>query len=190
MSLSRSTGANGATPPKERTVTVLQGEIFISDDPNEVLSTILGSCVAVCLWDAQMRIGGMNHFLLPDSAGRGSETIKYGTHAMELLINGLLRRNASRARLQAKLFGGAQMVSQFRDIGQGNIVFARDFLRAEGIPCVAESLGGTEARRVKFWATTGQARMLAVPRTDAMAVRRAPAEAPMPTGAAPDITLF
>jgi chemotaxis protein CheD len=170
----------------ERTVTVLQGELHISADPAEVLSTILGSCVAVCMWDPLARIGGMNHFLLPDGTGRGSNTIKYGTHAMELLINGLLRGGASRNRLLAKLFGGAQMVSQFRDIGAGNIRFARDFLRAESIPCVSESLGGTEARRIRFWATTGQARMLSVPRSDDVLVRRVPA----PAAAASDITLF
>jgi chemotaxis protein CheD len=176
-----------ATRKDERTVTVLQGELRISADPADVLSTILGSCVAVCMWDPLARVGGMNHFLLPDGTGRGSDTIKYGTHAMELLINGLLRSGAARSRLQAKLFGGAQMVTQFRDIGAGNIRFARDFLRTEGIPCISESLGGTEARRIRFWATTGQVRMLSVPRQEDVPVRR-PAAAP--AASASDITLF
>jgi chemotaxis protein CheD len=170
----------------KRTVTVLQGELHISSDPAEVLSTILGSCVAVCMWDPLARIGGMNHFLLPDGTGRGSDSIKYGAHAMELLINGLLRGGAARSRLLAKLFGGAQMASHFRDIGAGNIRFARDFLRAESIPCVSESLGGTEARRIQFWATTGQARMLSVPRSDDVPLRKATTSASAPS----DITLF
>lgn len=182
-----SDGTRRSGQPQERTVTVLQGELYISGDPSEVLSTILGSCVAVCMWDPLARIGGMNHFLLPDGTGRGSDNIKYGAHAMELLINGLLKRNAARSRLLAKLFGGAQMVSQFRDIGAGNIRFARDFLRTEGISCVSESLGGTEARRIRFWATTGQVRMLAVPRQDEVAVRRAVFA---PVASASDITLF
>jgi chemotaxis protein CheD len=180
------TGITPPSPAQERTITVLQGELYISSDPTEVLSTILGSCVAVCMWDPLARIGGMNHFLLPGDAGRGSDKIKYGTHAMELLINGLLKRGAARPRFEAKLFGGAQMVNQFRDIGASNIQFARAFLRAEGIPCISESLGGTEARRVRFWATTGRARMLAVPRQDEIMLNKMPA----PVIAAPDITLF
>lgn len=183
---------NSAGDPKpqrrlsERTVTVLQGDVHVTKDPNEVLSTILGSCVAVCMWDPIACVGGMNHFLLPEGTGRGSNSIKYGAHAMELLINGLSKQGAARSRLLAKLFGGARMASQFRDIGTGNIQFARAFLKNEGIPCVSESLGGFEARRVRFWATTGQAQMLAVPRTDDPVVRQAPARA----DAASDITLF
>jgi chemotaxis protein CheD len=172
-------------PARDRTVTVLQGDLHVSSDPTEVLSTILGSCVAVCLWDPMARVGGMNHFLLPGDNDRCANTIKYGTHAMELLINALMRKGAVRGRLQAKLFGGAQMVSQFRTIGASNIRFARAFLQTEGIPCLSESLGGTTARRVRFWPTTGQAQMLAVPRHDSLPVTLTPAvTAPL------DITLF
>jgi len=183
----RTHGRTGhAAPGAERTVTVLQGETYVSADPGEVLTTILGSCVAVCLWDPVGRVGGMNHFLLPGEAGPGRDKIKFGTHAMELLINGLLRRGAMRNRLEAKVFGGANMISQFRDIGAGNIQFARQFLRAENIPCVSESLGGSEARRIRFWPTTGQVRMLTVPRHTDTALSRAPVGAT----ASNDITLF
>lgn len=158
-----------AQPVAERTVTVLQGELYITAKPEEVLSTILGSCVAVCMWDPVTEVGGMNHFLLPDSAGKGPDQVKYGAHAMELLINGLLRKGGARDRLVCKIFGGAAMGNSFSRIGEGNAAFARSFLREEGIPIEAESLGGSEARRVRFWATSGRVRMLAVPRTEAPA---------------------
>lgn len=153
-------------PTVERTVYVLQGEFRISCDADVVLSTILGSCVAVCLWDWDAGIGGMNHFLLPfGPRAAASAPERYGVHAMELLINGLLKAGAARSRLQAKLFGGASLSTALSDIGQTNATFARGFLAAEGIPCRAESLGGTSARRVLFRATTGQARQFLVPET-------------------------
>lgn len=177
---------SGTTTGPERIVMVMQGDMHVSANPDEVLSTILGSCVAVCMWDPVARVGGMNHFLLPGDAGPGLDRIKFGTHAMELLINALLKKGALRSRFAAKLFGGANMISQFRDIGASNIAFARQFLRAENIPCVAESLGGTSARRIKFWPTSGQVRMLTVPRFDDTAPPR-----PIASGRpGQDITLF
>lgn len=172
----------------ERTIYVLQGEFRISRDADAVLSTVLGSCVAVCLWDAEARLGGMNHFLLPfGPKAAASAPERYGVHAMELLINGLLKEGAARARLQAKLFGGARVSTALSDIGQSNARFAREFLSAEGIPCRAESLGGTGARRVLFRPVTGQAHQLLVPDTtlEPQALRPAPS-APR----APAIELF
>lgn len=148
----------------DRTVYVVQGEYRVSAEPDEVLSTLLGSCVAVCLWDPVARVGGMNHFLLPfgpDGAKDGS--MRYGVHAVEILINDLLRNGARRDRLRAKLFGGARMSSRLRDIGTANAAFARDYLKTEDIACIAESLGGNSARRVVFRPTTGQARQMLVP---------------------------
>jgi len=147
----------GGTPGEERVVTVLQGEHRITSDPNEVLSTILGSCIAACLWDSRAGVGGMNHFLLPDSTGEDSTSLRYGLHAMELLINGLLRAGAQRQALRAKLFGGAHLLPHLPDIGGRNFRFARDFLQREGIAHVGGSVGGDRGRRVRFWPCQGRA---------------------------------
>ncbi|MGR3272757.1 chemotaxis protein CheD [Thalassococcus profundi] len=172
----------------ERTITVLQGDFAITDSPDEVLSTVLGSCVAVCLFDPVRRIGGMNHFLLPSRDGAAGDDIRYGAYAMELLVNGLLRQGADRTRLAAKVFGGASMNARLRDIGAMNGAFALKFLADEGIPCLSQSLGGTLARRIRFWPVTGQARQLLVPDQGEPAVpRERPAAPPRP---APDVTLF
>ena len=177
-----------ATP--DRTISVIQGEVHISADPEAVLSTILGSCVAVCMWDPVAGVGGMNHFLLPTQAGRKGETVKYGAHAMELLINGLLRKGASRDTLVCKLFGGASMARHSSGIGQSNITFAKSYLRDEGIPIEAESIGGNEARRVRFWATTGRAKLLIVPRIDDDPELKPTVVTPRQPPQEPDITLF
>jgi len=145
---------------------VLQGEHQVSGAPDVVLSTILGSCVAVCLWDDVAGLGGMNHFLLPFGPKAAAATPeRYGVHAMEILINALLKAGARRNRLQAKLFGGAQLSATLSDIGQSNARFAKEFLATEDIPCLAESLGGTSARRVLFRPRTGNVRQLLVPDT-------------------------
>jgi chemotaxis protein CheD len=146
---------------------ITQGECRISLDPHLQISTILGSCVAACLWDSRAGVGGMNHFLLPF----GSQTtvggsLRYGVHSMETLINGLLGKGASRKDLQAKLFGGAMMSANLGNIGGENARFARDFLKNEDIPCVAADLEGVYARRVLFRPTTGQARVMTVRSTD------------------------
>ncbi len=152
--------------PTPRTTYVIQGEFKASRDPQEVFSTVLGSCVAACFWDQGAMLGGMNHFLLPFGPDEGgSRSMRYGVHAMEMLINSLLRLGARRREMQAKLFGGARISTNLRDVGAANIAFAREFLRAEEIPCMAESVGGTMARRVVFYPTTGNARLLVVPNT-------------------------
>lgn len=140
-------------------VHVVQGEHHISDDPDVMLTTILGSCVAVCMRDPKTGIGGMNHFLLPEGRDEGR---RYGAYAMELLINELLRTGARRERLEAKLFGGARMFGGLSDVGASNAAFAEKFLRDEGIPVVGSSLGGLSARRVQYWPTTGRAQQRTV----------------------------
>jgi chemotaxis protein CheD len=172
-----------------RTVQVVQGEFRVSSRPDEILSTILGSCVAACIWDEGAGIGGMNHFLLAQAQGPSAvKDNRYGVHAMEMLINGLLRAGARRDALRAKLFGGAKIAANLRDIGASNAEFAREFLRIEGIPCVAESLGGIQARRVTFVPTTGRARQLLIP-NDAV---QEPVARPLPVrpAATPAIELF
>ena len=176
-----------AVIPADRTITVVQGECRISDRPGDVLSAVLGSCVAVCLYDPTRRIGGMNHFLLPFGRETGSERpLRYGLFAMESLINDLMKIGARKSRLEAKIFGGARISADLRDIGQANAVFAKEFLATEGIACVAESLGGTQARRVTFRATTGQARLLIVP-PNAVAL---PPRTPVQRGPRADVELF
>lgn len=141
----------------EHVLHVIQGSFMTSGDPQAVMMTILGSCVATCLWDPQAQVGGMNHFLLatdPDHAAQGS---RHGLNAMELLINGLLKRGAQRNRLKAKLFGGAMMEQKFGRIGKANAEFALAFLHDEGIPVAGQSLGGTQARRIRFYPASGMA---------------------------------
>lgn len=177
-------------PVRERTMHVVQGEYAVIDDPGVVLTTILGSCVATCMWDPFAAVGGMNHFLLPGEGGGGDE-VKYGVNAMELLINGLLQKGAARSRLQAKLFGGANVVAGLSDVGAKNAEFAQRFLGLEKIACTARSLGGDRARRIRFWPTTGKAGQLLLDpsQTDTRALeRRAPTAAPDP--AAGSVELF
>ncbi|MEL6639794.1 MAG: chemotaxis protein CheD [Pseudomonadota bacterium] len=168
----------------EKIITIVQGDYAVSGDPQVVMSTVLGSCVAVCMYDPDAGVGGMNHFLLAGTSGPRSGDLRYGVNAMELLINNLLRAGAERHKLQAKLFGGARMTSHARDIGQSNATFAQDFLKQEGIPCISHSLGGEQARRVQFTPSTGAARQLQIA-GDAPEVIPEKKAAP-----APDITLF
>jgi chemotaxis protein CheD len=154
-------------PARERTMHVVQGEYRVINDPRVVLTTILGSCVATCIWDEVAGVGGMNHFLLPGDDGAASDQVKYGVNAMELLINGLLKAGASRARMRAKLFGGAHVVQSLGDIGAKNAAFAQRFLALEGISCVGQSMGGDRARRVRFWPTSGRASQLLLEATQA-----------------------
>jgi chemotaxis protein CheD len=141
-------------------IKILPGEYHVTSD-DIILMTVLGSCVAVCLRDPLLKIGGMNHFMLPkdgptsvatDAAGR------YGTHAMELLINGMLKAGASRNRLQAKLFGGGAVLGGMNGMGVGrnNIDFARAFLAAERIEVLAADLGGNSGRKIMFFPCTGR----------------------------------
>lgn len=139
---------------------ITQGEQCISADAEATIVTLLGSCVACCLWDPIAKVGGMNHILLARSAGRAGATPDLaGVNAMELLINGLLKLGADRKRLQAKAFGGAQMVSGLSDIGPQNAAFLKQFLTQEGIACISESLGGSAARQIVFQPTTGGVRL-------------------------------
>jgi chemotaxis protein CheD len=141
-------------------ISVTQGEFRVVDDPNVVLSTILGSCVAACMRDPVAGVGGMNHFLLAHASGfqKDSELVRYGAHAMELLINGLLSRGARRERLEVKLFGGAKLFEGLQDVGEGNATFAEQFIRDEGMNLVGSSLRGRLARRIEFWPVSGRVR--------------------------------
>jgi len=138
------------------------GDTYVTSVANEVLTTILGSCIATCIRDPNRGVGGMNHFLLPDSDGHDRDARCYGVNAMELLINDIQKRGGDRRRLEAKIFGGANVVAALSDVGARNAAFARQFLADEGIAIVGGDIGGTSARRVQYCPTTGKARQVLV----------------------------
>jgi chemotaxis protein CheD len=144
----------------QRRIHIVQGEYRVSDDPNVVVSTLLGSCVAACIRDPIAGVGGMNHFLLPgeDARSHSPEVERYGDYLMELLVNGLMKQGGRRDRLEAKLFGGARMTSGLSDIGQKNAEFAERYLQYEGIKLVGKDLGGQRGRRLQYWPVSGRAR--------------------------------
>lgn len=142
-------------------MTIIQGQHHVDDDLQVVLTTILGSCIAACIWDPVAKIGGMNHFLLPGAGRAGAmpgEAQRYGVHLMEMLINDLLRRGAQKTRMKAKLFGGASIIGGLTDVGALNAEFAERFLHEEGIELAGGSLRGNLGRRVQFWPVGGRAR--------------------------------
>jgi len=145
-----------------RRVSIIQGENHVSGDPGVIISTVLGSCVAVCLQDPDGRVGGMNHFLLgepgKDDRVHERDMQRYGVHAMELLINALMSKGATRSRLRAHLYGGANIIAGLGQIGATNAAFARRFMETEGIAIGHCDLGGTQARRVEFLPYEGKAR--------------------------------
>jgi chemotaxis protein CheD len=133
------------------------GEVVASQLP-VVLDTLLGSCVAVCLYDPVLRAGGMNHILLPNCRA-GEKSARCGVHAMELLINELMKLGGDRRRFIAKAFGGANVLQGLRlpPVGDKNAEFVREFLATERMPLVAERLGGNHAVHVYFRTDTSKA---------------------------------
>lgn len=169
-------------------VPISQGQFDVTNDPNVVYSTLLGSCVSVCLFSEELRAGGLNHFLLPGT-GDGSDTgERYGVNAMEMLINGLIKMGATRSSLKSKVFGGSSMSAGHEAIGKSNGIFAKDFLGNEGIECVSTSIGGTQARRIHFHPASGRVRQFQVPNNiDEEALYRSTKEKSKPSS---DIVLF
>lgn len=144
-------------------IKLLPKEYYVTDQPF-VLTTVLGSCVAACLRDAAAGVGGMNHFMLPDNGDAESERIRsmvYGGHAMNRLVDELIALGARRERLEAKVFGGANVLADMRiaRIGDANAAFVRDYLARAGIPILAEDLGGAWPRQLQYRANTGAARV-------------------------------
>eukprot|EP00581_Thalassiosira_minuscula_P038991 CAMPEP_0184472470 /NCGR_PEP_ID=MMETSP0740-20130409/112283_1 /TAXON_ID=385413 /ORGANISM="Thalassiosira miniscula, Strain CCMP1093" /LENGTH=138 /DNA_ID=CAMNT_0026849131 /DNA_START=40 /DNA_END=453 /DNA_ORIENTATION=- len=121
---------------------LLQGDVEVSQNQDIVMTTILGSCVAACMWDETAGIGGMNHFLLPGTEDGSAGSMSHGVHAMELLVNGLIQAGARRDKLKVKLLGGAKMFNSRIDIGSKNAEFAMWFVRNEGFELVDCCLGG------------------------------------------------
>ena len=138
---------------------ILPGE-FYATAKDEVIVTVLGSCVSACILDPVAMVGGMNHFMLPLSRmDQGQDVFfaaRYGAAAMEYLINDLMHLGADRERLVAKVFGGGKVMHGLSDVGGQNIAFVRTFLQQEGIPVWSEDLGGACARKVYLFPHTGQ----------------------------------
>ena len=131
---------------------------YLVVDDGTALVTVLGSCVAACVRDPLLQLGGMNHFMLPEGQVGDGAPARYGSYAMELLINELLKRGANRRRLEAKVFGGANVLKGFTSnpVGTRNAQFVIDYLAAEQIPVVAEDLRGIHPRKVWFFPETGK----------------------------------
>ncbi|EHQ51724.1 chemoreceptor glutamine deamidase CheD [Ectothiorhodospira sp. PHS-1] len=142
-------------------VKVLPGEYYVSE-PGLLMVTVLGSCVGACIRDRVSGIGGMNHFMLPDDRreedSRVGSAMRYGDYAMEILINELLKKGARRANLEAKLFGGGNVIAGFTQnvVGERNARFAVNYLKTEGIPVVAKDLMGNLPRKVYFFPADGR----------------------------------
>jgi chemotaxis protein CheD len=154
------TAKTESTPPRFVShARVNIGQVAASAEPFE-LGTVLGSCVAVCLYDPIRHLGGMNHILLPGKSLTGRCT-RYGIHAMEILINDIMQLGGDRRKLVAKAFGGANVIQELKQtpIGDNNVKFVREFLSTEKIPLVAQRLGGSNAVILQFRTDTGKARV-------------------------------
>ncbi len=141
-------------------VKVFPGEFYVTDKPDETLVTVLGSCVAACIRDPRLGIGGMNHFMLPQGRsggwGRDGESARFGNFAMEKLINELMKMGCARDSLEIKVFGGGNVTDSNIAVGTDNAQFALRYLEAERLRCVAQDLGGRFPRRIHYSPTTGR----------------------------------
>ncbi len=146
------------------TAKILPGELYVTTG-DEAIVTVLGSCVSACIWDKTTGVGGMNHFMLPASADQSrvadfahaSEAARYGTFAMEHLINSILKHGGRRQSLLIKIVGGGRVLKGATDVGERNISFVRQFIRNEGLMMMGEHLAGVLPRKVWFQAQTGRA---------------------------------
>jgi chemotaxis protein CheD len=141
-------------------VKVLPGEFYVTPKSDEVIATILGSCVSACIRDRHAGIGGMNHFMLPLAHERGwgddPQSTRYGNFAMEKLINELIKSGCSRERMEIKVFGGGNVTDSNQAIGTQNAEFVLRYLQAEGLTCAAQDLGGQLPRRIHYFPATGR----------------------------------
>ena len=153
---------------------ILPGEYFVSSD-SMIVYTILGSCVSACIRDPIAKVGGMNHFMLPAPKGENGhdswgESTRYGSYAMELLINEILKRGGNKSRLEVKIFGGGKLFESKIDVGQKNVEWAIEFLRCEGLPIVKADVGDMYPRKVYYFTETGKVLMKKVERASAKTV--------------------
>lgn len=143
---------------------ILPGEFYVSKS-GEIISTVLGSCISVCIRDTVMGIGGMNHFMLPEEgdfsspswvSDADSKMARYGNWAIEFLINELVKNGADRKRFEVKIFGGGQVVADMSDVGQRNILFAFSYFQSEGFTIAATDVGDAFPRKVLYFSDTGK----------------------------------
>jgi chemotaxis protein CheD len=146
---------------------ILPGEYYVTKD-NELITTVLGSCISACVRDPITGIGGMNHFMLPESSEsrlqQNAEAVvgnatRYGNFAMEHLINTILSHGGKRKNLEVKLFGGGKIIPSMSDVGKKNIEFILDYIDAEALKLLAQDLGDIYPRKVNFYPKTGRVRM-------------------------------
>lgn len=144
---------------------VQPGDFKITTKPDEVISTLLGSCVAACIRCTKTGYGGLNHFLLPSTRGRNvtddNQAMRYGDYAMEVLIGAILRSGGDRNSLEAKIFGGANMYAtdSASPVGRSNIQFVLNFIHSENIKLLAEDIGGTYGRKIYFHPASGKVKV-------------------------------
>ena len=145
---------------------LLPGDYYVTC-ADEVLDTVLGSCVSACIRNPRLGIGGMNHFMLPRPSGNGNDTweslagraTRYGSASMEQLINRILSAGGTRADLEVKIFGGGKVLSSLSDVGMHNVSFVRDFLKQEGLRVASEDVGNTCPRHVQYFPMSGRVRV-------------------------------
>jgi chemotaxis protein CheD len=158
---------------------LIPGDFYVTRH-EEVLLTVLGSCVSVCIRDPASGIGGMNHFMLPRPPpqekdqwhGLSGTATRYGTASMEQLIGNIIKQGADRARLEVKLFGGGRVLAGMTDVGRQNIEFAREFMHAERLIVASEDLGGVWPRQIQYFPRTGRARVRRLERADRQLAER------------------
>lgn len=152
-------------------VKLFSGDWYVTNK-NEMIATILGSCVACCIRDPIAKVGGMNHFLLPGDGNTSgvSEAARYGVFAMESLINNILKAGGRKERLEVKVFGGGNVINNSARIGSKNAAFVRKFLQREGYAIVSEDLEGDLPRRIHYYPLTGKVMMRKLRRREDMAV--------------------
>lgn len=149
--------AENKTTAKRSRHAIVAGQVYATNQPIEI-TTLLGSCIAACLYDPAAKVGGMNHFLLPEGTGAANDAACYGINAMELLINELMQLGGDRGRMVARLYGGASVMAghlQSSRVGEKNIAFVRKYLTTEGIPILEQKVGGTRALKVAMHADSG-----------------------------------
>jgi chemotaxis protein CheD len=148
------------------TARILPGEYYVTCE-DEIIDTVLGSCVAACIRNPRLGIGGMNHFMLPRPSGAGADTwesvagraTRYGSASMEQLINRVLGAGGTRQDLEVKIFGGGRVVPKLSDIGARNLAFVREYLHQEGLKIVSEDAGDTCSRHVQYFPRSGRVRV-------------------------------
>jgi chemotaxis protein CheD len=142
------------------TIKVLPGRFYITTRADEVIVTVLGSCVSACIRDVETGVGGMNHFMLASDAagnwGSDQQSTRYGNFAMEKLINELIKAGCPRERMEVKVFGGGNVTETRNQIGTQNAEFVLRYLEDEGLSCAARDLGGPYPRRIQYFPATGR----------------------------------